>query len=104
MPSVITLSSVDGPVESVNRTAKPTCSPSGVPTSSAIRSATLRAAIRRGWVCPISPVVPRPASRASLGSWVVLPEPVAPATTTTWWSRMSRTSSSRRPVTGSSSG
>ena len=40
MPSVITLSSVCGPVESVNRTAKPTCSPSGVPTSSAMRSAT----------------------------------------------------------------
>jgi len=46
MPSVITLSSVCGPVESVNRTAKPTWLPSGVPTSSAIRSATDRAAIR----------------------------------------------------------
>jgi hypothetical protein len=49
-----------------------------VPSSSAIRSATLRAAIRRGWVWPISPSrrpTPRPSSRQILGSWVVLPEP-----------------------------
>src|SRR5205823_3626807 len=53
-----------------------------------MRSATVRAAIRRGWVWPIWPVTPRPSSRQIFGNWVVLPEPVSPATTTTWWSRM----------------
>ncbi len=56
------------------------------------------------WVWPISPFAPRPASRHSLGSWVLLPEPVSPATITTWWSRMSSTSSSRRAVMGRSAG
>src|SRR3954466_1645857 len=79
-------------------------SPSGVPTSSAIRSATLRAAIRRGWVCPIVPCPPRPSSRQIFGSWVVFPEPVSPATTTTWWSRMAAAMSSRRWLIGSSGG
>ena len=51
-----------------------------------MRSATVRAAIRRGWVWPIWPVTPRPSSRQILGSWVVLPDPVSPATITTWWS------------------
>ena len=73
-------------------------------SSSAIRSATLRAAIRRGWVCPIIPCTPRPSSRQIFGSWVVLPEPVSPATTTTWWSRIAAAMSSRRWLTGSSSG
>ena len=40
----------------------------------------MRAAMRRGWVWPISPATPRPASRHSFGSWVLLPEPVSPAT------------------------
>ena len=31
---------------------------------------------------------PRPSSRQILGIWVVLPEPVSPATITTWWSRI----------------
>ena len=69
-----------------------------------MRSATVRAAIRRGWVCPISPRTPRPSSRQIFGSWVVLPEPVSPATMTTWWSRMAAAMSSRRWLTGSSSG
>ena len=42
------------------------------------------------------PAHPRPSSRAILGSWVVLPEPVSPATTTTWWSRSAAAMSSRR--------
>ena len=42
----------------------------------------MRAATRRGWVCPISPSIPRPASRHSLGSCVLLPDPVSPATIT----------------------
>ena len=69
---------------SVNRTLYPTVVPSGVPSSSAIRSATVRAAIRQGWVWPIWPVTPRPIARQIFGNWVVLPEPVSPATMTTW--------------------
>ena len=68
MPSVITLISVSSLELSVNRTLYPTVLPSSVPSSVAIRSATLRAAIRRGWVCPIWPVTPRPRSRQILGS------------------------------------
>ena len=60
MPSVISLTSVRSLTLSVNRTLKPTASPSSVPSSSAIRSATVRAASRRGWVCPIMPCTPRP--------------------------------------------
>ena len=69
-----------------------------------MRSATARAAIRRGWVCPIIPSMPRPSSRQILGIWVVLPDPVSPATTTTWWSRIAAAMSSRRSMTGRSSG
>ena len=106
MPSVITFSRVAGDVESVNRTWYPTSSPSPVSSSSAIRSATDRAAIRRGWVCPIrlppdSGPRPRPSSRQILGSWVVFPDPVSPATMTTWWSRIAAAMSSRRALTGS---
>ena len=46
--------------------------------------------------------VPRPSSRQIFGSWVVLPDPVSPATTTTWWSRISAAISSRTAETGSS--
>ena len=59
-PSVMSLTRVPSPTWSVNRIFQPTTSPSGLPTSSAIRSATLRAAMRRGWVCPIRPRMPRP--------------------------------------------
>ena len=88
----------------MNRTFQPTTSPSGLPTSSAIRSATLRAAMRRGWVCPIRPRIPRPSSSAIFGSWVVFPEPVSPATTTTCESRSAAAIWSRLWLTGSSSG
>ncbi|CAM5633886.1 hypothetical protein STENM223S_00453 [Streptomyces tendae] len=85
MPSVISLMKVDcGFTWSVKRTFQPTVSPSGVSSSSATRSATVRAAIRRGWVCPIMPRTPRPSSTQIFGIWVVLPEPVSPATITTW--------------------
>ena len=73
-------------------------------SSEAIRSATVRAAIRRGCVWAIMPSIPRPSSRQILGSWVVLPEPVSPATTTTWCSPTIRSSSSRCALTGSASG
>src|SRR5215210_5655655 len=69
-----------------------------------MRSATVRAASRRGWVWAIVARTPRPSSRQSFGSCVVLPEPVSPATTTTWWSRIAAIRSSRRALTGSSDG
>src|SRR3954464_1666832 len=52
----------------------------------------------------MAPSTPRPSSRQSLGSCVVLPDPVSPATTTTWWSRIAASSSSRCALTGSSGG
>ena len=67
-------------LRSLKRTAYPTASPSGTPSSCAIRSATVRAASRRGWVWAIVPAIPRPSSRQIFGSWVVLPLPVSPAT------------------------
>ncbi len=48
--------------------------------------------------------LPRPSSRQILGSWVVFPDPVSPATITTWWSRIAAAMSSRRCETGSSGG
>src|SRR5690349_20138291 len=77
-----------------------------------MRLATLDAAMRRGWVCPIrrprSPgpalSLPRPMASAILGSWVVLPEPVSPQTMTTWCCAIACAISSRLPETGSDSG
>ena len=69
-----------------------------------MRSATVRAASRRGWVCPIAPRTPRPSSRHIFGSWVVFPEPVSPATITTWWSRTAARMSGLLATIGSSSG
>ena len=40
-----------------------------------MRVATARAAMRRGWVWPMSPRSPRPSARQIFGSCVVLPEP-----------------------------
>ena len=57
--------------------------------------------MRRGWVWPMRA---RPNSRQILGSCVLLPEPVSPATTTTWWSRIVSSSSSWRAEMGSSAG
>jgi hypothetical protein len=88
----------------VNLTFQPTAPPSGMSNSSAIRSATVRAAILLGCVCPIVPSTPRPSSRHIFGNWVVFPEPVSPATMTTWLSRIASRMSSRRAVIGSSSG
>ncbi len=66
-----------------------------------MRSAMVRAAMRRGCVCAI---FVRPSSRQIFGSWVVLPDPVAPATMTTWWLSIARAISSRAALTGSSGG
>ena len=68
-----------GPVRSSKRTWQPTAAPTRVPSSAAIRLASARAAMRRGWVWPIMPCVPRPAARHSLGNCVDLPEPGRPA-------------------------
>ena len=86
---------------SVKRTLYPTVPPRGTSSSSAMRSAIERAAMRRGWVCAMRS---RPSSRQIFGSCVVLPDPVAPATITTWWSRMAAAISSRAALTGSSGG
>lgn len=52
-------------------------------TSSATRAATVMAAMRRGCVHTTSrPPVVHPASCKYCGSWVVLPLPVSPTTTT----------------------
>ena len=88
MPSVISLTRVSSPTWSVKRT----CSR---PPRRARCRAPRRCARRRcgrrcgGAGCGRScPRTPRPSSRQILGSWVVLPEPVSPATITTWWSRI----------------
>src|SRR5680860_941593 len=39
-----------------------------------VRAATVRAARRRGWVCPIIPTTPRPSSRHSSGKTTQLPK------------------------------
>ena len=101
MPSVISLMRVSLPTVSVNRTWYPTRPPRGVPNSSEMRSAIVRAAIRLGWVWPM---LVRPSSSRILGSCVVLPDPVSPATMTTWLSRIAAAMSSRRWLTGRSSG
>src|SRR5690625_4673947 len=101
MPSGTNWTAAPSPTWSLNRTWTPTAPPIGTPSSSATRRATARAAMRRGWVQPIIPAAPRPAARHSLGSWVVLPEPVSPATTTTWCSRMSSTRRSAWAAIGS---
>ena len=69
-----------------------------------MRAATARAAIRRGWVWPIMPAPPRPMERQIFGSWVVLPLPVSPQTTMTWWWSMTAASSSRLGGDGEVSG
>ena len=107
MPSVISLTLASFDKRSWKRTLKPTTSPSGVFSSSAIRLATLDAAIRRGCVWPIQPpplTRPRPIESAIFGNCVVLPDPVSPQTMTTWWARMAAAISSRRAETGSDSG
>jgi hypothetical protein len=101
MPSVITFTSVLGPVASVKRILKPTFWPTDVLSSSPRREAIERAAIRRGCVCPIIPRTPRPTSKQIFGNCVDFPLPVSPHTTTTGCSRIAVPISSRRPTTGS---
>src|SRR6185369_9369431 len=107
MPSVMSFTDAPREMRSWKRTLKPTTSPSGVFSSSAMRLATLDAAIRRGCVWPIQPpplARPRPIASAIFGNCVVLPEPVSPLTMTTGWARIAAAISSRRADTGSASG
>ena len=53
---------------------------------------------------PIMPRTPRPTSRQILGSCVLFPEPVSPATITTGWAAMAAAMSSLRSLTGSAAG
>ena len=78
--------------------------PTSVPSSWETRSAIDRAAIRLGWVWPIQPCSASPSSRHIFGSWVLFPEPVSPATITTWLSRIASRSSVFRSEIGSSGG
>ena len=59
--------SVSWPERSLKRTEYPTASPSETSSSSAMRSATVRAASRRGCVWPMAPRTPRPELEADLG-------------------------------------
>ena len=71
-----------------------------------MRAAMVMAASRRGWVTPMRPATPRPASRHIFGIWVLLPQPVSPEMMTTRrrGERRAATISSARGVMGSSGG
>ena len=69
-----------------------------------MRAETVRAASRRGCVCAMVPRRPRPAAKQALGNWVVLPEPVSPATMSTWLRRSRSTISPMRDVMGRAAG
>ncbi len=62
------------------------------------------AASRRGWVMPMRPLEPAPASIAIFGSWVVLPEPVVPQTMMIWFCLISSMISARFPEMGRMAG
>ena len=95
MPSVMYFSLVFSDVQSSNRMLYPTSFPSFTPASSATRAETDIAATRRGCVHPIFwPSRANPASHMYCGICVVLPEPVSPTITTTWWSSTARMRSS----------
>ena len=103
-PSVTNFTSVSGEVRSRKRIFAPTWRPHSTPSSSASRREREVAATRRGWVTAMRAPRPRPARRHILGIWVVLPEPVSPATITTGCSRTAAWISSARPRIGSCSG
>ena len=104
MPSVISLMYVSLLERSSKRILHPTSRPHATFNSSAMRWEMESAATRRGWVQPIFASMPSPASSHILGICVVLPEPVSPAMTTTWFVRMAATISSFRAVMGRSGG
>src|ERR1700676_4621567 len=67
-----------------------------------MRAARARAASRRGCVCAIKASVPRPISRQYCGNCVLLPEPVSPATMSTWLRRNASMMASRFAEIGKS--
>ena len=69
-----------------------------------MRWLTVMAATLRGWVQPILPSTPRPASRHILGICVVFPEPVSPVMMTTGFLRIASTMSARLAAIGRASG
>jgi hypothetical protein len=79
-------------------------SPTSLSSSLATRAATLVAAIRRGCVQPICWFTPRPIAIQIFGSCVVLPEPVSPATITTWCAAIAFAMSATAAEIGSASG
>ncbi len=82
----------------------PTDRPTVSPSSSAIRWATVTAATRLGWVQPMMPRMPLPASRHILGIWVVFPEPVSPVITMIWCRWIARMISSLLAAIGRDAG
>ena len=73
-----------------------------LPISSATRRARLIAATRRGWVTATALLSPSsPLSSRNWGSWVLLPLPVSPTSTSTCVARSSRSSASRASQMGS---
>ena len=104
MPSVMNLMTVSREVWSAKRILQPTSRPRGTFSSSATRRATEVAATRRGCVHAILPRSPQPAARHIFGICVVLPEPVSPASTSTWCFCSRPMISSARALIGSSGG
>eukprot|EP00160_Parvularia_atlantis_P013027 Unigene2682_Nuclearia_a/m.8299 Unigene2682_Nuclearia_a/g.8299 ORF Unigene2682_Nuclearia_a/g.8299 Unigene2682_Nuclearia_a/m.8299 type:complete len:460 (-) Unigene2682_Nuclearia_a:363-1742(-) len=103
MPSVMYAILVSGLVQSSKRIVYPTSWPRRQPNSSATRLATDMAATRRGCVHPILPLSAKPSSARYCVICVVLPEPVSPMTTSTWFCAMACTSSERNLKIGSDS-
>ena len=97
------LITVSGEVQSSNRIAYPTSSPSRHPNSSATLFATLIAATRLGCVHPMRPRDVYPLSARYCVICVVFPEPVSPITTNTWLSLTAWINSSRSLKMGSDS-
>ena len=78
----------------------PTASPSSSPLSAATLAATETADIRRGWVQIMLQSEPRrlfiSSSSMNCGSWVVLPQPVSPEMTRTWYRKAQQVKSGKK--------
>ena len=87
-----------------SRMRYPTVSPTASPRSCATRAATETALIRRGCVHTTRVAEARPwasaRSRTNWGHCVVLPQPVSPETTVTWFAATASKNASRRAAAG----
>ena len=87
-----------------SRMRYPTVSPTASPRSCATRAATETALIRRGCVHTTRVAEARPSasarSRTNWGHCVVLPQPVSPDTTVTWFAATAARNASRRAAAG----